>query len=488
MINFTSSGLQTSPSLKNYIESVAEKTTATEKVQKNNGTQVPIQVQQQTSEQVQQQTSIQTQPQVQTPVEAQIQPQIAKDEVVLSKNANTKQENNISNKNNITKNKKNNRNNLKNPNYRNTKSGMIMEFAFSLATLGISFFCLMKFFPKIMQKTLSNSKGDPTSITGGLKGIWEKIDNVPSLSELSLCKELSEIIGQFKNRIHNTKSVETKLGKPVKGVLLYGPPGTGKTTLAKAFAKSIDADFANLNPANINSKYFGETEKNLQAAVDHICEKASKNPNKNIVVFIDEIDAMVMDDNGSNAQHSQRILYEFKTCIETCLGAHSNIITIGATNLDINAPVGTKTINSAILSRLPEKIYVGFPTSEQIAKDILHRTSGAKKTRICDALKPNKDKEATQVLKVIAEFLANIGVGDQGRRIDPDFGVSFRTIDDLCGKATVISDLRDGDTYLEVADFYKAIEQKRNELRLTPKQLTDLKNEIEKALNSKLAL
>ena len=36
MINFTSSGLQTSPSLKNYIESVAEKTTATEKVQKNN--------------------------------------------------------------------------------------------------------------------------------------------------------------------------------------------------------------------------------------------------------------------------------------------------------------------------------------------------------------------------------------------------------------------------------------------------------------------
>ena len=69
-----------------------------------------------------------------------------------------------------------------------------------------------------------------------------------------------------------------------KGLLFMGVPGSGKTYLAKCIASSSGIAFVSLNIGSLNAKYVGESEENLEKALD--CIK-SLMP---CFVFIDEID------------------------------------------------------------------------------------------------------------------------------------------------------------------------------------------------------
>jgi SpoVK/Ycf46/Vps4 family AAA+-type ATPase len=73
--------------------------------------------------------------------------------------------------------------------------------------------------------------------------------------------------------------------KPWNGILLYGPPGTGKTTLAKACATECDATFYQISAADIISKWFGESEKQVKALFTEARSQTSA------IIFFDEIDA-----------------------------------------------------------------------------------------------------------------------------------------------------------------------------------------------------
>ena len=82
-----------------------------------------------------------------------------------------------------------------------------------------------------------------------------------------------------------------------QGALLCGPPGTGKTLLAKAIAKTASAAFLNVNVAHIQSKWFGETPK-LVEAVFSLARKVSP-----CVVFVDEVDGLLASRNDADMQH-----------------------------------------------------------------------------------------------------------------------------------------------------------------------------------------
>lgn len=70
------------------------------------------------------------------------------------------------------------------------------------------------------------------------------------------------------------------------GVNLYGPSGTGKTMVAHAIAKYLGRKILVINYADIESKYVGETPKNIKAAFEYARES-------NCVMFFDEADAIL---------------------------------------------------------------------------------------------------------------------------------------------------------------------------------------------------
>lgn len=82
---------------------------------------------------------------------------------------------------------------------------------------------------------------------------------------------LGEILPEFKNKI---------------AVNLYGEPGTGKTMAAHAIAKALNKKLLKINYAEIESKYVGETAKNLESAFKEAKEKQA-------VLFFDEADALL---------------------------------------------------------------------------------------------------------------------------------------------------------------------------------------------------
>ena len=70
------------------------------------------------------------------------------------------------------------------------------------------------------------------------------------------------------------------------GINLYGAPGTAKTMAAHAIAKHLGRKILAVNYADIESKYVGETPKNIRKAFE-----AAKNTDS--ILFFDEADAIL---------------------------------------------------------------------------------------------------------------------------------------------------------------------------------------------------
>ncbi len=70
------------------------------------------------------------------------------------------------------------------------------------------------------------------------------------------------------------------------GVNLYGAPGTGKTMAAHAIAEKLGKKILIVNYADIESKYVGETPKNIRKAFNAAKESGS-------ILFFDEADAIL---------------------------------------------------------------------------------------------------------------------------------------------------------------------------------------------------
>ncbi len=70
------------------------------------------------------------------------------------------------------------------------------------------------------------------------------------------------------------------------GINLYGAPGTGKTMAAHAIAKKLGKKILIVNYADIESKYVGETPKNIRKAFEAAKSSGS-------ILFFDEADAIL---------------------------------------------------------------------------------------------------------------------------------------------------------------------------------------------------
>ena len=147
------------------------------------------------------------------------------------------------------------------------------------------------------------------------------------------------------------------LGWP-RGILLYGPPGCGKTMIAAAVANEIDSYFIQVDAASIMSKWLGEAEKNV-AKIFNSAREISKKENKPVIIFIDEIDALLgvyNSENGGEVRVRNQFLKEMDGLQDKA--EKFLVYVIGATNKPWR-------LDEPFLRRFQKRIYVRLPDFQQ---------------------------------------------------------------------------------------------------------------------------
>jgi len=114
--------------------------------------------------------------------------------------------------------------------------------------------------------------------------------------------------------------------EPPKGVLLYGPPGTGKTTIARAVASEVKANFTRINGPEIIHKFYGESEAKLRELFEEAQRKAPS------IIFIDEIDAIAPKRSDVAGEVEKRVVAQLLALMDGMV-ARGEVVVIGATNL-----------------------------------------------------------------------------------------------------------------------------------------------------------
>ena len=136
-------------------------------------------------------------------------------------------------------------------------------------------------------------------------------------------------------------------------ICLYGPPGCGKTLLAAACANTLGAVFFNVKIPDLMSKYVGDSPKMIQALYRRAREVSDEGL---AVVFIDEIDGLIVDRSKDHASHEKQVLNTFLAELDGLAekNQRSSVITIMATNKP-------DSLDEAFMSRIDLKFSIGLP-------------------------------------------------------------------------------------------------------------------------------
>ena len=184
-------------------------------------------------------------------------------------------------------------------------------------------------------------------------------------------------------------------GKQVGGgILMYGPPGCGKTLIARATAQEADAEFVVVKSGDIESKYYGETQKNIQKLFSD-----AKGRQKPTILFFDEFDTLGRDRSLTRQEHSKDKVATLLSEIDGMDSKGSQVLLLAATNepwvidpalrregrfgMSLYVPLPDHAARVAIMKHTMRERPIGYIDFAQLAK----RTqgySGADITAICE--------------------------------------------------------------------------------------------------------
>ena len=130
---------------------------------------------------------------------------------------------------------------------------------------------------------------------------------------------------------------------------LYGPSGTGKTMIVEALCDRWNTSLIDVNLAQLESKYVGETGKNIEAAF-----QAAKN--QKALLFFDEADAVLGRRLSEVTQSADSSINTARAVMLKQLEQHSGIVAF-ATNFAHN-------YDTAFVRRIIKHVHVPLPDED----------------------------------------------------------------------------------------------------------------------------
>lgn len=172
--------------------------------------------------------------------------------------------------------------------------------------------------------------------------------------------QLMDVISYFQNRdllfIH-WGLAERFASMDGLAVNLYGPPGTGKTMAAHAISDALDKPMICVDYAEIESKYVGETSKNLSRLFQTASEQGA-------VIFFDEADALLSKRVTNMTSATDVSVNQTRSVLLNLLNQYKGVI-LFATNFIQN-------FDAAFLRRI--KYHIQFHLPDETLREQLWRT------------------------------------------------------------------------------------------------------------------
>lgn len=171
---------------------------------------------------------------------------------------------------------------------------------------------------------------------------------------------LRQLFAAVMNRLRDPAGAEKyKLGKK-QSILMVGPPGNGKTLMARAIAAQVERTsgtrcrFACVKPAEWESPWVGETQRNIREAFSSL-QKAADGAFG--IMFLDEVESVGRVRGGVTGRHDDKFLDALLAELDG-FADRKNIIVIAATNRK-------DLIDPALLERLSDlELVVPRPTMD----------------------------------------------------------------------------------------------------------------------------
>lgn len=113
---------------------------------------------------------------------------------------------------------------------------------------------------------------------------------------------------------------------PPRGILLHGPKGCGKTMLINAIAQEISATTIHINPSDIYSRHYGESETKLKRLFAQ-----TKSTKKKCLLIVENIESLCPNQERITQQLERRLTTTFIELVDRYLDG-KNIFLIATTN------------------------------------------------------------------------------------------------------------------------------------------------------------
>lgn len=261
-----------------------------------------------------------------------------------------------------------------------------------------------------------------------IRTIGYDVSKEKGFKDLILPNELQKVVEDLKVKIERATALKEKGLDGGNGIMLYGEPGGGKNTFVYALTKFYQELFpgSELIMVDVNrfkGMFNGQTENNIIGFIDNLKLLSAQNPNRKLVVFLDEFDSIARIATGSNAGSSESFQNAFKATLEQILNIE-NVQVIAATNKAAKGVSIETYLDSAIVNRFAEKIHIPLPTKEQIKASLLEHFKKLPEKVVDKELTVDSEK-----IDKICEYI-----------VAPSHKASYRDFNYILNHAKVISE------------------------------------------------